>query len=174
MSSQPLNPLAGVYFGKYRGKVEDNVDPTRRGRLKVTVPAVLGEAAVWALPCVPYAGKDMGFYMMPEKDTPVWVEFEAGDPSFPIWTGCFWVNGDIAEADAQPTIKFIRTKKFKLRIDDSVGEVVIENDGGSVLKITALEIEQKSSTVRAVASGGKKTELGAVGFNVNDGGLEVL
>ena len=31
------------FFGKYRGKVENNVDPLQQGRVQVSVPAVLGE-----------------------------------------------------------------------------------------------------------------------------------
>lgn len=162
------------YFGKYRGVVVKNDDPLKRGRLKVQVPQVLGKVEVWALPCVPYAGRDRGFFAMPEVDTGVWIEFEAGDPSFPIWVGCFWSQGDISSEDASPNIKFFKTEKFTLRIDDDVGEIVIENDSESSITITATEIEIKSSTVTTEATGGKKTELSAVSFNVNDGALEVL
>src|SRR5690606_2312186 len=70
------------YFGKYRGTVVDNADPVKRGRLRVVVPAVLSSTPVWAMPCVPYAGPKLGFYAMPETGTGVWVEFEAGDPSY--------------------------------------------------------------------------------------------
>jgi uncharacterized protein involved in type VI secretion and phage assembly len=162
------------FFGKYRGTIVDNVDPLKRGRLKVAVPQVLETVQVWALPCVPFAGSDQGFYAMPDVGTGVWVEFEAGDPSFPIWTGFFWGDGDIASADAKPSVKFFKTKKFTLRIDDTVGEILIKNASGSEIKITALEITQKSQFVKAEAAGGKKTELSAISFNVNNGGLEVL
>src|SRR3954468_5999011 len=83
------------FFGKYRGTVTDNNDTTNRGRLKVTVPAVLETLEVWAMPCVPYAGDSVGFYMMPENGSGVWVEFEGGDPSFPIWSGCFWADDEL-------------------------------------------------------------------------------
>ena len=162
------------YFGKYRGTVADNADPLKRGRLQVTVPAVLGAAEVWAMPCVPYAGRNRGFYAIPEVGTGIWVEFEAGDASFPIWSGCFWNDGDIDAADADPTIKFFRTTKFTLRVDDGNGEVVIKNDSGSEITLTAQEIVHKSATVRQEASGGRKTDLSAASFMVNDGALEVL
>ena len=97
-----------------------------------------------------------------------------GDPSFPIWVGCFWDKNDIRSADANPKIKFWKTQKFSLRIDDGTGEIVIENDSGSRITITATELVLKSSTVRTEATGGKKTELSAVSFNVNDGAMEVL
>src|SRR5215510_10895257 len=88
-----LDVLHTRYYGKYRGQVTDNNDPTGRGRIEVLVPAVMGNEPVWALPCVPYAGKDVGFYAIPKVDAGVWVEFEAGDPSHPIWVGCYWGDG---------------------------------------------------------------------------------
>ena len=45
------------FFGKYRGKAVNNVDPLKLGRLQVEAPAVLGSGRLsWALPCVPFAG----------------------------------------------------------------------------------------------------------------------
>jgi uncharacterized protein involved in type VI secretion and phage assembly len=170
---QLLERQRSQYFGKFRGQVVDNADPLKKGRLKVLVPQVLGTVTVWATPCVPYAGPALGFYAMPEVETGVWIEFEAGDPSHPIWTGCFWNDGDIPSGDADPAIKFFRTKKFTLRIDDGNGEVVIENDSGTRIKLTAEDLLHKSATVKQEASGGRKTELGTAGFKVNDGALEV-
>ena len=162
------------YFGKYRGTVANNLDPLGRGRLQVSVPAVLGDVSAWAMPCVPYAGPNLGFYTMPEIGTGIWVEFEAGDVSFPIWSGCFWNDGDIDSADSDPKIKFFKTNKFTLRIDDGNGEIVINNDSGSQITLTAQEILHKSSTVKQEAAGGRKTELSAASFKVNDGSVEVL
>jgi uncharacterized protein involved in type VI secretion and phage assembly len=71
-----LEWMRSHYFGKYRGVVTDNADPNLRGRIKVRVPAVLGDAQAWALPCVPYAGDKVGFFFLPEPGTAVWVEFE--------------------------------------------------------------------------------------------------
>jgi hypothetical protein len=82
------------YYGKYRGTVLLNVDPERRGRLMLTVPDVLGAIpSSWAEACVPLAGPTgppMGVYMVPPIGAGVWVEFEHGDPSRPIWVGCRW------------------------------------------------------------------------------------
>jgi len=87
------------YYGKYRGTVLQNVDPMQMGRIQVIVPdvsAVLPSS--WAMPCVPIAGKQMGSYFVPQIGSGVWVEFEQGDPDYPIWTGCFW--GSAAEVPA--------------------------------------------------------------------------
>jgi uncharacterized protein involved in type VI secretion and phage assembly len=162
------------FFGKYRGLVTDNRDDLQRGRLKVQVPQVLGDAEVWALPCVPYAGKDVGFFAMPKTGTVVWVEFEAGDASYPIWTGALWALGDIDPADAGPDVKFFKTDKFTLRIDDSAGEITIENQGGTQIVLSSSDLKMKSGSVSAETTGGKKTELTDSSFSVNDGNLEVL
>ena len=54
------------FFGKYRGKVENNVDPQQQGRVQVSVPAVLGSGSLsWAMPCMPYAGPQVGLFTIP-------------------------------------------------------------------------------------------------------------
>ena len=87
------------YYGKHRGVVLNNIDPEQRGRLLVQVPDVLGLGpSSWAMPCVAFAGPQLGAYMIPVIGAGVWVEFEGGDPDYPIWTGCFW--GSVAEVPA--------------------------------------------------------------------------
>ena len=77
---------ATKYWGKYRGHVTDTDDPENRGRVKVTVPSVLGDnASQWADPAFPYGGgADFGFVAVPPVDSAVLVEFIEGDPSAPI------------------------------------------------------------------------------------------
>ena len=87
------------FYGKYRGTVTVNVDPEQRGRIMAMVPDVLGVIpSSWAMPCFPIAGKQQGTYFIPQIGAGVWIEFENGDPSYPIWTGCFW--GAVAEVPA--------------------------------------------------------------------------
>lgn len=87
------------HLGKHRGLVLNNIDPEQRGRLLVQVPDVLGLGiSSWAMPSVPFAGPQLGAYMIPVIGSGVWVEFEGGNPDYPIWTGCFW--GSAAEVPA--------------------------------------------------------------------------
>ena len=108
------------FFGKYRGKVENNIDPLMMGRLQVSVPAVLGtEGLNWAMPCVPYAGPGVGFFFVPPNGADVWVEFEGGEADYPIWTGCFWGPGD-APQPAVPGMKVLKTDSFTLTVNEVV------------------------------------------------------
>lgn len=90
---------AQKFYGKYRGMVISNVDPMQQGRLMVQVPDVGGLIpGTWAMPCVPIAGIQNGMFALPIPGSGVWVEFEQGDPDFPIWVGGFW--GSAAEVPA--------------------------------------------------------------------------
>jgi len=87
--------MAHRFYGKYRGTVVNNIDPMFLGRILAEVPAVPGVTTSFAMPCVPYAGPNVGFYAIPAIGSNVWIEFEEGDPDHPIWSGCFWGTGEI-------------------------------------------------------------------------------
>lgn len=149
--SSVLESATSHFYGKYRGLVADNNDPTQRGRLQVTVNAVMGEEAVWAMPCLPYSGDGMGTYLMPEIGTGVWVEFEAGDPSYPVWTGCFWGDGQAPKNErnqtASPTLKVIRSQAGLMVTMDDSGQVisVSDEDGSNLLTI---EVQRGQITIK--------------------------
>jgi uncharacterized protein involved in type VI secretion and phage assembly len=126
------------FYGKYRGTVTVNVDPEQRGRIMAMVPDVLGVIpSSWAMPCFPIAGKQQGTYFIPQIGAGVWVEFENGDPSHPIWTGCFW--GAVAEVPAlalagnpaSPSIVLQTSLQNAVIISDLAGPT-----GGIMLKST--------------------------------------
>ena len=146
-----LESTTSHFYGKYRGLVVDNEDPTQRARLQVTVNAVMGEEPVWAMPCLPYAGPGMGTYLIPEVGAGVWVEFEAGDPSYPVWTGCFWGDGQAPESErgqtASPTLKVIRSKEGLMVTMDDTSQVisVSDQDGSNLLTI---EVQRGQITIK--------------------------
>src|ERR1700686_5655879 len=79
--------------------VLNNVDPMQMGRIMVQVADVSNVIpSTWAMPCVPFAGIQNGFLVVPAIGSGVWVEFEHGDADYPIWTGGFW--GSAAEVPA--------------------------------------------------------------------------
>lgn len=179
-TQEMLQWLRSHYFGKYRGTVVDTTDPTQRGRLQVRVPAVLGNADVWAMPCVPYAGAGVGFYCLPEPGTGVWVEFEGGDPSYPVWTGCFWGDGEIPDSPDR-RIRVWKTEELTIRLDDGAGEMRVESSRGSKITLRTDALTESGGAKHTVGSSGvvseqgaSKTEVTQVSFRVNSGALEVM
>jgi hypothetical protein len=125
------------FYGKYRGIVFNNQDPLRLGRIQAMVPEVLGEIpSGWASICTPYAGPLAGFYAIPLPGAGVWIEFEAGDTSRPIWTGGWWGAGELppkpAAAPATTMSKVLRSDTgFTIVLDDATQNVVISDAAGT-------------------------------------------
>jgi Type VI secretion system/phage-baseplate injector OB domain len=154
------------FYGKYRGKVTNNQDPLKKGRIRAEVPDIFdAEISGWALPCNPYAGKDVGFFFIPPVGANVWIEFENGNPDHPIWSGCFWGEGEADEDIAVPDTKWIKTDFATLTIKDSSSELTIETTNG--LKITmdtsGIELSNGASTVK----------LSPVTVSINDDALQI-
>lgn len=125
------------FYGKYRGKVIDNKDPLKRGRLLTIVPAISDHDLTWAEPCTPYAGPKLGWYVMPPVGANVWIEFERGDVDYPIWVGCFWGNDEkngVPPDAGDPKIKVFQTEKMKLVLDDRAARLtaLVETDKGQM------------------------------------------
>jgi uncharacterized protein involved in type VI secretion and phage assembly len=114
--------MPGPYFGKYRGKVVSNTDESGIGMLEVTVADVLGPTPAWAMPSLPYAGPGVGWLMLPPVGADVWVDFERGDPLYPVWSGCFWDTQSPVAKSTSGRIKMLKTESFSLCIDSGQGD----------------------------------------------------
>jgi Type VI secretion system/phage-baseplate injector OB domain len=166
--------VSDTYFGKYRGKVAANNDSYGLGRVQVTCPAVLGEGrASWAMPSLPYAGDNVGLFLVPPTGANVWVEFEGGDPDRPIWTGCFWDTGEVPADPAVPTTKVLKTDGLRLEIDDTPGSGGVTLEVSPPVASMTLRMTLSSSSVE-LSAGTAKVTLGPATVSVNDGALEVL
>ncbi len=164
----------GPFYGKYRGKVTNNVDPLQMGRIQVSVPAVLGDGRLsWALPCAPLAGPGVGFYAVPPLDANVWVEFEAGDPDSPIWSGCFWDKGQLPVKPANPFTTVLKSKSVTLTLVDLPGA------GGFTLEVkppavaTPLKLAFTSAGIE-LQNGKNSIKLSPASVSINNGALEVI
>lgn len=162
------------FFGKYRGKVENNLDPLMMGRVQVSVPAVLGGGTLsWAMPCVPYAGSGVGFFAVPPVGANVWVEFEGGNPDAPILAGCFWGVGEVPASPAVPQVKVWKTDAITLQLSDLPGA------GGFTLEVrppavpTPLKIVCDATGIE-LSNAAAKVKLTPASVSVNDGALEVI
>jgi hypothetical protein len=158
------------FFGKYRGTVANNIDPQQMGRLQVSVPAVLGDGQLsWAMPCAPFAGPGVGFFAIPPKDANVWVEFEGGNPDYPIWSGCFWGLGEVPVLPAIEQMKILKTDQATITINDlpGLGGIKIETSLGAQIEITTQGIEINNGM-------GGVIKLTGPQVTINNGALEVI
>ncbi|WP_263381643.1 phage baseplate assembly protein V [Granulicella arctica] len=167
------------FYGKYRGTVVLNVDPEQRGRITCTVPDVLGPTpSSWCEACAPLAGPTgtpMGAYLVPPIGTSVWVEFEQGDPEFPVWTGCRFDIGSppsmaMTGSPVSPSIIFQTSLQNTIAISDMPGVL-----GGIMLQSTS-GVSLIVNDTGIYMTNGKGATVTLIGntVNVNDGALTVL
>jgi len=165
------------YYGKYRGTVVNNVDPMQIGRIQVMAPDVSNVMlSSWAMPCLPVTGINMGMYTVPLIGAGVWVEFEQGDPDYPIWVGGFW--GMAAEVPilshmvppAVPGITLQTPLKNGIVISDvpgPTGGIQIQTATGAMISVTDIGI---------MISNGKGAVINLTGptVDINLGALTVV
>ena len=157
-----------TYYGKFRGVVVDNNDPNQLGRLTARVPDIFGdETSGWALPATPYAGDGVGLYLIPPVGASVWVEFEHGNPEYPIWSGCFWASGELPALPASPDVKVLKTTAGTITINDTSGSagITIETADGKKIVMDSGGIE--------ITVGQAVVKLSGPTVSVNSGALEV-
>jgi Type VI secretion system/phage-baseplate injector OB domain len=157
-------PARQLFYGKYRGIVSA-VD-AGTCRIKATVPSVLGDAITgWCMPCVPYAGPNVGIAFLPEEGSGVWIEFEGGDVSYPVWVGCYWREGE-QPSDVEADVKVIITKApHKLILDDGQASITITDPNGNTVTLDSSGI--------TLSNGGQQIQISDFSVSVNDGALEV-
>ncbi|MET9561874.1 phage baseplate assembly protein V [Streptomyces tauricus] len=167
------------HLGKFRGRVVDNDDPLRIGRVRAEVPDVLGdEPSTWALPCLPFTGPESGQFVVPPPGAGVWVEFEQGDPSFPIWTGCWYGAAEELPPDARRELAASSANKpvvvqtplaHKLVMSDTTGAgqgILLQAQDGAYIRIT------RDAVVIATGAGAEVVLRGRE-VTINEGQLTV-
>lgn len=177
-----MNGNSNSFYGKYRATVLNNADPDQRGRLMLSIPDVLGSfPSSWAEPCVPLAGPTgpaMGVYLVPPIGAAVWVEFEHGDPDYPIWAGCRWGGqSDVPSQGtsgnpADPNIVIQSLLQHMLVISDmppstTTGGIILQSTTGAKIVVNDSGI---------YIDNGKGASITLVGPNVtvNNGALVVI
>jgi len=169
--------VKGQYYGKYRGTVINNVDPMMIGRLMVMVPDVTNVIpSTWAMPCLPFAGIQNGFFAVPTIGSGVWIEYEQGDPDYPIWTGCFFGTAAEPPALAMATPPGLQSVVIQtigqntLMLSDMPGPT-----GGILLKAQSGALISVSDTGIIISNGqGATILMNGPSVMVNEGALEVI
>jgi hypothetical protein len=160
MLSEDLRRHAGKFYGKYAGTVVDIADDLMLGRILVRVPSVFGlDLTVRARPCFA-----PGHFFVPPVDSHVWVEFEAGDPQYPLWVGTWYPEGsaptesqvdppqhrvvhtpsghivEISDEDGAEKITIRHKQNAFIAIDEN-GSVTIANKSGAYVFLNAAKAE---------------------------------
>jgi len=141
--SKLVERVEGRFYGKYRGVVANNADPLNLGRIQATVPRLLAaETTGWALPAFPYGGvAEEGYFAVPSVGAGVWIEFEEGDLSYPIWTGTWYQSGQIPES-AKPAQKVFKTTSgHKIVLDDDAKSITITDANANVISMDSSAIK---------------------------------
>jgi type VI secretion system secreted protein VgrG len=183
---QLLERLDQRYYGKFRGYVADVEDPLKLGRIQARVPRLLGTTLTgWAMPCSPYAGPDQGFFAVPDVGSGVWIEFEQGDLSRPIWTGAWWgmpEADDIGQLDstaqrapeinevpkhdypgeiAEPNVRVFKSSTgHQIVLDDrDNGRLEIRDREGNRIILSAEGMDHLVSNQRTVNEGARSSQI---------------
>jgi hypothetical protein len=142
------------FYGKYRGLVATNVDPNDQGRITAYVPEVLGfTPSSLALPCAPYAGVQAGLLTVPAVGSGVWIEFEAGDATRPIWSGCWWGKAEVPLNESGNAATFVnkvlRTDNgLMLAFNDTTKTITMtDKDGSNVIRMALGKIDVTGNTL---------------------------
>lgn len=169
----------GPFYGKYRGTCINNVDPQQMGRIQAIVPDVSALLLTsWALPCLPYGGVNTGLFAVPIVGAGVWIEFEQGDPDYPVWVGTYWGSAAEVPKLAQtipspiPSITLQTPLKNGVVISDAAGPsglggITLQSASGATIAVNDLGI---------TISNGKGAQITLVGntVDINLGGLTVI
>ncbi|MFJ4559834.1 phage baseplate assembly protein V [Streptomyces massasporeus] len=150
---QPPPDRVEPFYGVVLAVVEDNhevmaVPPkVPIGRVKVSFPGLSDRFTSGWAPCArPMAGKDMGFYWLPEVGDQVLVAFEHGDLGKPYVIGGLW-NADQpppeTNTDGANSTRVIKSRAgHTITFDDEKtgGELVIKDGGrGSTITLNAAD-----------------------------------
>jgi uncharacterized protein involved in type VI secretion and phage assembly len=132
--------------------VTDNKDPDKLGRVKVKYPSLSDQDTSWWAPIIMLgAGKNRGWFFIPEKDDEVLILFEHGDINRPLVIGALW-NGKDKPHDKNPggnPRRVIKSREgSKITFDDDKNLLIIE-DGTGCGKIT-FDAEKNKITIEAI------------------------
>lgn len=179
------------WYGLYKGIVLNNDHPSKRGLCVLQVPCMGHDTPDkvpvdwWARPCMPGlsvggSGQMHGMFMPPELGDEVWVQFENGHPSFPVYTGGYLrVSFEGQELLAEQALyKGIRTStghflrfsddKEDLHITIAKGDgagsvsgatISLMKDGSAVIandKNSSVFLDAKTNNVTMMSSDGEK------------------
>lgn len=192
-SSSVAREPGGFLTGVTVGKVTDNRDPDGLGRVRVRLPGQEeeeGDTSFWARTAMPMAGKNRGWYAVPEIGDEVLVTAEQGDPSHLYILGALWNGQDTPPStndDGKNNTRLLKTRsghEIRFNDDDDAPEIevkladgkrlTLDKDGIAVddAKANSITISSTDSTVTIKA--GQRLRLEAPHIEINAQGTMTL
>lgn len=131
-----LPGIEGLHIGKVK---QLNDDPAKEERILVELP-VLNEASnsVWARWCTLYAGKERGYFFVPEVGDEVVVGFFNHDPAHPVILGNLYSShfpspyGLTAENNKKT---LVTREKLKIEFDEEKKVITLETPGKNKIEL---------------------------------------
>lgn len=130
--------------GLYAGEVVNLKDPEHRGRIKVKIAELLGEATSnWCEPCVPCCFESGGDFCLPDLKDYVWVAFVNGDLETPVYLGGWWTENNTPLGEdydkRKSDLRIISFGAMQIIMDAENDSITLETTNGEdtcKLKIT--------------------------------------
>jgi uncharacterized protein involved in type VI secretion and phage assembly len=154
---------SGRIYEPVIGIVTDNKDPEKLARVKVKIPTLSSDDTTWWAPLIAQgAGKNRGWFFIPEIDDEVLVMFEHGDMSRPLIVGSLWNGKDKPPGSNSSGSNPKRLYKSRagdlFELDDEGGKITISDGGGKgrivIDKSNKITIEALSGDVCIQAPAG--------------------
>ena len=164
-------------YGKYRGTVINNVDPMQIGRIQAMVPDVAGLVpSTWAMPCLPMAGINTGVFTVPMIGSGVWIEFERGDPDYPIWVGGYWGSAAEVPVMARTVVPGVCGITIQTTLKNGIVVSDVPGPTGGIMIQTTTGAMISVSDIGIIISNGKGATINMTGPTVvvNLGALTVI
>ena len=169
--------MTQTYYGKYRGTVVNNLDPMLTGRIQAIVPDVSSAAlSSWCMPCFPMTGIQAGVVPVPPLGAGVWIEFERGDPDYPIWTGGFYGSAAEVPALANLTPPGLSAITMQTLLQNGVTISDLPGPTGGIVLKTAAGASLIVNDTGIYIQNGRGASITLVGptVTVNNGALTVI
>lgn len=150
------------FYGIYRALVRENRDPTNTNRLLLWIPEVMGGIVQWAYPRGQYGSIGYGVkWVTPKINEVVYVTFEYGDASKPLWEPHGWSKGESPSPINHPAVGGFITPRGNMfyydERDNSLhinfkGTIYVQ--GGEDVVVVAKDIISISSENGVILNGG--------------------
>lgn len=147
---------AGRMHDAVIGIVTDIKDDQKLCRVKVKIPTMpITDNTWWCTWVAIGAGKDRGWFFLPEVDDEVLVMFEHGDIGRPVIVGALWNGKDKApdnNSDGSNKKRMIKSKSGNtVTLDDDQGTITMCDGGGkgvvTISKDNKVDFEAKTGDV---------------------------